>query len=327
MADVEYQIPRLELLALRTLASAFPWSKAGRARRRLREASVEPPFAVPPGSALVLPGRGETFVRDSGGGGPTLLLLHGWVVSADLNWIRCYEPLVAAGYRVVAIDHRGHGRGIRSPAPFRLVDCAADAAAVVEQLDCGPVTAVGYSMGGPIAQLLARDHREHLDGIVLCATSREWQDPEVRRVWRTMGLLRLILGFAAPGFWRTLIEISGMPAGDSLAWELAEISRGNPVDIAEAGRELGRFDSRPWLADVTAPASVVVTSRDRSVPPRHQRELARQLDAPVVEVNADHFAPSEPDGSFSEALLEAIAALRARLANLSASDPARAVTT
>jgi pimeloyl-ACP methyl ester carboxylesterase len=327
MADVEYQIPRLELLALRTLAAAFPWSKAGRARRRLREASVEPPLPVPSGSALVLPGRGETFVRDSGGGGPTLLLLHGWVVSADLNWIRCYEPLVAAGYRVVAIDHRGHGRGIRSPAPFRLVDCADDAAAVVEQLDCGPVTAVGYSMGGPIAQLLARDHGGRLEGIVLCATSREWQDPEVRRVWRTMGLLRLLLGIAAPGFWRTLIEISGMPAGDALAWELAEMSRGSPADIAEAGRELGRFDSRPWLGDIATPASVVVTSRDRSVPPRHQRELAQQLDAAVVEVNADHFAPSEPDGSFSEALLEAIAALPARLANVSASDPARAVTT
>ena len=134
MADVEYQIPHFHELALRTVTAAFPWSGAGRARRRLREASVEPPLPVLAGSTLLLPGRGETFVRDSGGQGPTLLLLHGWVVSADLNWIRCYEPLVAAGYRVVAIDHRGHGRGIRSPAPFRLRDCAADAAAVVEQL-------------------------------------------------------------------------------------------------------------------------------------------------------------------------------------------------
>jgi hypothetical protein len=76
MTDVEYQIPRLEPLLLRTLASAFPWSKAGRARGLLREASVEPPLPVLPGSMVMLPGRGETFVRDSGGGGPTLLL-HG----------------------------------------------------------------------------------------------------------------------------------------------------------------------------------------------------------------------------------------------------------
>jgi pimeloyl-ACP methyl ester carboxylesterase len=326
MADVEYQIPRLEMLALRTLASAFPWSEAGGARRRLRQASVEPPLPVLPGSSVLLPGRGETFVRDSGGSGPTVLLLHGWVVSADLNWIRCYEPLVAAGYRVVAVDHRGHGRGIRSPAPFRLVDCAADAAALVEQLECGPVTAVGYSMGGPITQVLARDHGGHLNGIVLCATSREWQDPEVRRVWRTMGLLRLMLGIAGPSFWRTLIEISGMPVGGSIAWALAEMSRGNPADIAEAGRELGRFDSRPWLADIATPATVVVTSRDRSVPPRCQRELAEQLEAPMVEVRADHFAPSEPDSSFPDALLEAIAGLHARTPSVSGSDQARVVT-
>lgn len=327
MTDVEYQIPRLETLLLRMLASALPWSKAGRARSRLlREASVEPPLAVLPGSTVLLPGRGETFVRDSGGGGPTLLLLHGWLVSADLNWIRCYEPLVAAGYRVVALDHRGHGRGIRSPAPFRLLDCAADAAAVVEQLECGPVIAVGYSMGGPITQLLAREHRERLSGIVLCATSREWQDLEVRRVWRTMGLLRLILGIAAPGFWRTLVEISGMPAEESIAWVLAEISRGNPADIAEAGRELGRFDSRPWLGDISTPASVVVTARDRSVLPRHQRALARQLDAPTIEVAADHLAPGVRDGGFPDALLEAIAAVRAREPQVDARDHPRAIT-
>jgi pimeloyl-ACP methyl ester carboxylesterase len=310
MPDVEYEIPRLETLVLRTLTSAFPWSKAGRARRQLRAASVEPPLPVPPGRTVVLPGRGETFVRDSGGDGPTLLLLHGWVVSADLNWIRCYAPLVLAGYRIVAIDHRGHGRGIRSPAPFRLTDCAADAAALVEQLGCGPVTAIGYSMGGPITQLLARNHPEHVSGIVLCATAREWQDREVRRVWRTMGLLRLMLGIAAPGFWRTLIEVSGLPEDDSIAWTLAEMSRGNPRDLAEAGRELGRFDSRPWLGGIQTPAVVVVTSRDRSVPPRRQRELAEQLGAATIDVPADHFAPAEPDSGLNEALLEAVAGLQ-----------------
>jgi pimeloyl-ACP methyl ester carboxylesterase len=326
VADVEYQIPHFRELALRTVAAAFPWSGAGRARRRLREASVEPPLPVLPGSTLLLPGRGETFVRDSGGQGPTLLLLHGWVVSADLNWIRCYEPLVAAGYRLVAIDHRGHGRGIRSPAPFRLRDCAADAAAVVEQLGCGPVTAVGYSMGGPITQLLAREHREHLNGIVLCATSSEWQDPEVRRVWRTMGLLRLSLGLSAPGFWRSLIEVSGMPVEESIAWVLAEMSRNNPADIAEAGRELGRFDSRPWLAEVTTPAAVLVTARDHSVPPRNQRALAEQLGAPTIELAADHLAPAAPDSRFADALLESIAAVRPRSPAEGASDRAPAVS-
>lgn len=310
MSDVEYKIPRIETLFLRALVSGLPWGRSARARAALREASVEPPLAVPPARLVVLPGRGEIFVRDSGGDGPPLLLLHGWIASADLNWIRCYEPLIAAGYRVLAVDHRGHGRGIRSPAPFRLVDCAADAAALVAELGCGPVTAVGYSMGGPITQLMARNHREHLSAIVLGATSREWSDREVARVWRTMGLLRIMLGLAAPGFWRTLMEVAGFPSDEATAWALAELSRGNARDLAEAGRELGRFDSRPWLGELDTPSVVLVTSRDRSVPPRNQRALAEQLGAPTVEVAVDHMAPGEPGGEFPAALTESVALAR-----------------
>ena len=72
---------------------------------------------------------------------------------------------------MLAIDHRGHGRGLRSPAPFRLVDCADDAAALLRTLGAGPVIAVGYSMGGPIASLLARSHPDRSSGLVLCATA------------------------------------------------------------------------------------------------------------------------------------------------------------
>ncbi len=43
--------------------------------------------------------------------------------------------------------------------------------------------------------------------------------------------------------------------------------RNSPRDIAEAGRELGRFDSRPWLPGVTPDVAVLVTTRDELVPP------------------------------------------------------------
>ena len=124
----------------------------------------EPPVPLPRGCVVHVPGRGEMFLRDSGGDGPPLLLLHGWMFSADLNWYRTYGPLAEAGYRVLAVDHRGHGRGLRTPEPFTLKDCADDAAALVAHLGIPPVLAVGYSMGGPIASLLARDHPEWVCG-------------------------------------------------------------------------------------------------------------------------------------------------------------------
>src|SRR3954453_9074565 len=82
-----------------------------------------------PAASSTCRGAGSSS-RDSGGDGPALLLLHGWMVSADLNWIRAYDALAGAGYRVLALDHRGHGRGLRTPEPFRLADCAGDAAAL-----------------------------------------------------------------------------------------------------------------------------------------------------------------------------------------------------
>src|SRR3974390_2666456 len=91
------------------------------------DAVPEPPIEMPPGRTVQVAGRGEFFLRDTGGDGPVVMLLHGWLVSADLNWCGAYAALALAGYRVLAIDHRGHGRGLRPLAPVRLGDCAAAA--------------------------------------------------------------------------------------------------------------------------------------------------------------------------------------------------------
>jgi pimeloyl-ACP methyl ester carboxylesterase len=125
-----------------------------------------PPGDLPGGRYLDLEGRGTTFYRRVEGpaGAPTVLLLHGWTATSALNWYSSFGPL-GERYGVVAIDHRGHGHGIRSDEPFTLEDCADDAAALVEALGLGPVIAVGYSMGGPIAQLLWRRHRELVAGL------------------------------------------------------------------------------------------------------------------------------------------------------------------
>ena len=47
------------------------------------------------------------------------MLLHGWSATADLNWHPSFGPL-SRHFRVLAIDQRGHGRGLRPDGPFRL---------------------------------------------------------------------------------------------------------------------------------------------------------------------------------------------------------------
>jgi 3-oxoadipate enol-lactonase len=269
-----------------------------------------PPTELPPARTVVVPGRGELFLRDTGGDGPVVMLLHGWIVNADINWYGAYDDLRAAGYRVLAIDHRGHGRGLRQLERFRLADCAADAAAVVRELRVAPAIVVGYSMGGAIAQLVARDHPDVLSGLILSATAQHWQDRETRRYWRLMGVLGLMLSIAPVRTWRWGFRRVGIPQDAGTAWLRSELLRGSARDIAEAGREMERFDSRPWLHQLDVPAAMVITTRDELVSPPKQRELAAAVGAQVFEAPLRHNDMPFRREQYNPALLEALAAVR-----------------
>jgi pimeloyl-ACP methyl ester carboxylesterase len=280
--------------------------------RHGRTAAPDPPVELPHGHLIHVRGLGDLFIRDTGGDGPPVLLLHGWMFPSDLNWFRTYKPLADAGYRVLALDHRGHGRGLRAAEPFTLAGCAADAAALVRELGCGPVIAVGYSMGGPVASLMARDHPDTVAAVVLCATAREWKDPRMRALWGGMGVLRLVLGAFPHQSWRWGLRRAGFPDSPITSWVAAELSRGSARDLAEAGRELGRFDSRTWIKQIRVPSAVVVTTRDSAVPPRKQYELAESLGAPTFEIDCDHSGVTVKGDEFCRVLLRALESVSER---------------
>ena len=268
-----------------------------------------PPFEMPPARTVRVPERGEFFLRDSGGDGSAVMLLHGWMATADLNWAGAYAELQRAGYRVLAIDHRGHGRGLRPIDRFRFSDCAADVAAVLRALGLAPAIVAGYSMGGAIAQLVAREHPDVVQGLVLSATAQHWQEPEVKRRFRALGLFGLTLSVAPRASWHAGLRRVGLKSSPQTVWLQSELMRHSASDIAEAGRELGRFDSRPWAAEITAPVAVALTSRDDLVPPRKQRELAAAYRAQVFEAPVRHIEIGERPEQYNPALLEAIAAV------------------
>jgi pimeloyl-ACP methyl ester carboxylesterase len=266
-----------------------------------------PPIEMPPARTVTVPGRGELFLRDGGGDGPAVLLLHGWMADADLNWCGAYADLAAAGYRVLAIDHRGHGRGLRQLEDFRLTDCAGDAASVLRQLNLAPALVVGYSMGGAIAQLMVRDHPETVAGLVLSGTAQHWQDTRTRRAFKALGALGLALSIAPRATWSAGFRRVGLGDSAETAWALSELMRHSARDIAEAGRELGRFDSRPWLRPLPIPSAVVLTTRDELVAPRKQRALAAALNAPVFEVPISHLQITTAGEVYNPALVRALA--------------------
>ncbi|MCU0267717.1 MAG: alpha/beta hydrolase [Acidimicrobiales bacterium] len=279
---------------------------------------IQPPPDLPPGRELELPGRGTTWVHEAPGpaGAPTLVLLHGWTATAGLNWFATFGPL-SRHFHVVALDHRGHGRGIRSRERFRLADCADDAAALADVLGVKRFIAVGYSMGGPVAQLCWQRHRDRVAGLVLCATSRNFgNSAPARAMWATAGGLGLAARVAPAEWRRNLYDrvLERRDDGSPLAtWMIAERRDHDLRALLEAGHAIGGFTSHDWIGEVDVPTAVVVTERDTVVPVPRQRKLAAAIpDATVHPVPGDHTVCSVRPDLFVPALVEACRSVATR---------------
>lgn len=272
-----------------------------------------------PGAArrcLELPGRGRTVVWDVAGppGAPTLLLLHGATLTAALNWSGIL-PTLSRSYRVLLLDQRGHGDGI-STGTFRLEDCADDAAAVAGELGVDRLVAVGYSMGGLVAQLMWRRHPSLVAGLVLCSTARNVSGGAWEQSASLMmpSLVTAAMWMPAAGAMRAdlvgsaLLDTECNPEQRQRA--LSEMRRTSLADALAAMQAVGEFTSHSWIASVDVPTAVVVTRHDRVVPPRRQWKLAQALpDATVVEIDGGHDVFLHSPARFAAAVESACAAV------------------
>lgn len=238
---------------------------------------------LPLGRRIELPGRGTTFVRAVQGppGAPTVLLLHGLTASGGLNWFQAFEPL-SRHFNVIAPDLRGHGRGIRSRRRFTLADCADDMAALIDEMDCGPVIAVGYSMGGPVAQLLWHRHPDKVSGLVFCSTSDRFV-PGVRERMVFVTAMSAVAGTTRAGQALTRVPIGfvarrfapGIRARPESfrAWASAEMRRHDWRMVTEAAHAIGTYNSSKWIGGVDVPTAVLVTTVDKAIPAIEQMRL------------------------------------------------------
>lgn len=281
---------------------------------------------LPLGQRVELPGRGTTFVRIVEGpspSAPTVLLLHGWVASGGLNWFQAFAPL-AQHFRVIAPDLRGHGRGIKSRRRFRLGDCADDCAALLEELGEGPVVACGYSMGGPVAQLLWRQHPHLVSGMVLGGTSASFI-PALQQRLVFVGMMAMAAGStrttqiitSVPGWRGVPLGATGKRPDSMRVWAAGEMRRHDLRMVFEAGNAIATFSSRRWISNVDVPTTVIVTTKDRAVDPTQQVKLALRI--PTAEIQRyDEGHTSPVLESFGEAITEACrsVAARAMIANI-----------
>jgi pimeloyl-ACP methyl ester carboxylesterase len=223
--------------------------------------------------------------HDDGDGGP-VVLLHGFAADTNLNYVRSgvFDLLLDEGYRVIALDSRGHGLSEKPHDPAAYGDDAMrrDVQALLDELGIEQCVIVGYSMGAAVTLRVAMTDRRPI-AVALLGAGESIADkqggPERRAT--------MAEAFRAD-------DVEALPARVRVFREMADAIRADRV-------ALGAILDAPWpdtatdLADVSVPVIVICGIEDDEV--GSPDVLAAQLPvAEVVLVPGDHFtANSTPE--------------------------------
>jgi pimeloyl-[acyl-carrier protein] methyl ester esterase len=258
----------------------------------------------------------DTLVHvESRGGGPPLVLLHGWGLHAGL-----FDPLAAAlapYHRVHAVDLPGHGQS-GALRPWTLEG-------VVARLECAfqresrPLHVLGWSLGGLVALSWALAHPERIARLALVsATPRfvqgdDWPHAMARETLRRFGD-ELAVAYRPTLQRFVTLQVQGSEAGRTVLAGLRArlFERGEPdrTMLADALKVLETADLRGGLQRLRAPTLVVHGDRDALVPPEAGRWLAQSIPgARAVVIEGAAHAP------FLSHPLPVLAALRGHLAD------------
>lgn len=250
-----------------------------------------PRFRQPQEHPWRTPGRtvfvadSEFLVREAGpADGEPLLLIHGLAGSSLGEWYRV-APLLARRFRVILVDHRGHGLSTLSRSRYEVADIAEDLAGVLDQIGVDSAHVVGYSLGGTVAQTFAHTHPGRVRKMVLIGTFGF--HPQPFRFLRAAGTVVLrgferIFGFGTPDVRAGYLLATGAVEERYGRWLWEETHRRDVDAGAQATLAMLRFDSREWIGRVENPTLVVIPLRDQLVPPAWQYKLASMLRQPTV---------------------------------------------
>ena len=277
------------------------------------------PVELPDGQWLDLPRRGRTWLTDVPGptpDAPAIVLLHAVGCTGQLTWYPSI-PRLAERYRVITFDQRWHGRGITSER-FLVSDCADDVAAVVEELGLDRPIIAGYSMGSVVAQRVWRQHPESVGGLILAATTDHFRTTGSEALFHAgmeVGIgLTSVLSRSHVVRRAAAAAVGDADTSDAGRWAFDQWRSTSPWAIGHAVASLGRHHSTPWLPRIDVPTAVIVTTRDRVIPPDRQYDFAARIPGATAHEAACGHAGCvlEPD-VFVPALLEAVNSTMARV--------------
>jgi pimeloyl-ACP methyl ester carboxylesterase len=206
--------------------------------------------------------------RTTSGAGPVLLMLHG-VTRCGADW----EPLLpalAAHWKVIALDQRGHGTSPRAES-YLVTDYIADALRFVQEETAAPVVLFGHSLGAMVAAAVAVELPDQVRGIILedppfhtmgnriAGSAWQAQFTGMREAARKRGTIETIADALAdirlPASGGGFKRLGEMRDRASLAWSAECLSQLDPEVLTPVinGRWLDGHDVAAVLSRVRCP--------------------------------------------------------------------------
>ena len=251
-----------------------------------------------------------TFLRTHEFGspdGPAVVLLSS-IATTHEAWSEVIPAL--SGYRVITVDHRGHGgSGVPEEDPEGVGTLGRDVLAALDELGVDRFTVVGISLGGAIAQWLAANSNR-VDKAVFAATAtflggeKAWAEKtRVALHDGTSGLTASLMGN-----WFTDAFRENHP--EAVERVAAMIDSVDDQGYAQNGRALATWDFADELGAITCPVLTIAGSSDPTCPPEKLEEIAAGVSGPshsvVIDPAAHQVAIEHPE-AFVSALTQFLA--------------------
>jgi 3-oxoadipate enol-lactonase len=239
---------------------------------------------------------------------PVVCFAHSLASDSGM-WAEQMPPLLAAGYRVLRLDMRGHGGSDPVAGDYTMAQLADDVAASLDFLGIARVQFIGLSIGGMLGQAFAIAHGQRLISLLLCDTApqtmagaREAWAPRIDAVKRTKSVAPL--ADATMQRWFTDAYKPRNPG----RWKQIHASIGGttPEGYLGCAGAIMNFDFVPELPALKVRTLVVCGAMDEGTPPAGNKRIAELVPGARYEeiANARHFPNVEQAETFNRVMLD-----------------------